>query len=143
MGTEYKFDGLDEWEKRLAKVIESQYPKEFEEMVIDLAVQLEEKVKELTPQQTGHLRREWHVGNLVKRGDEYYIEVYNNVEYAEAVEYGHRQKPGRFVPAIGKRLVNDFVPGKHMMELSLQEVQRHLPGYLKEWMNDFLNSHEL
>lgn len=143
MGTEYKFDGLDEWEKRLAKVIESQYPKEFEEMVIDLAFQLEGKVKELTPQQTGHLRREWHVGNLVKRGDEYYIEVYNNVEYAEAVEYGHRQKPGRFVPAIGKRLVNDFVPGKHMMELSLQEVQRHLPGYLKEWMNDFLNSHEL
>ena len=26
---------------------------------------------------------------------------------------------------------------------TLQEVQKHLPGYLREWMNDFLNTHEL
>ena len=47
------------------------------------------------------------------------------------MEYGHR-KPGGGV-----------APGAHMMELSLQEVQRHLPGYLREWMNDFINTHEL
>lgn len=130
--TEYKFDGLDEWEQRLTQAIESQYPAEFREMVIDLALELQGKVKEKTPKKTGHLQNEWHVGSIEKRGNEYYIEVYNNVEYAEPVEYGHRMRGG-----------NGFVKGAHMMELSLQEVQEHLPCYLREWMNDFLNAHEL
>lgn len=125
-------EGLEEWEKRLSQAIESQYPAEFREMVIDLAVQLQGKVKDNTPVKTGHLRNEWHVGSIEKRGNEYYIEVYNNVEYAEPVEYGHRARGGK-----------GFVKGAHMMEISLQEVQKHLPGYLREWMNDFLNTHEL
>ena len=107
-------------------------PAEFREMVIDLAVQLQGKVKDNTPVKTGHLRNEWHVGSIEKRGNEYYIEVYNNVEYVEPVEYGHQTRGGK-----------GFVKGAHMMELSLQEVQKHLPGYLREWMNDFLNTHEL
>ncbi len=130
--TEYTFDGLDEWEKKLAQVIENQYPEEFRRMVIDVAVQLQGKVKENTPVQTGHLRREWHIGDVQKRGNEYYIEVYNNVEYVEPVEYGHRLRGGK-----------GFKKGAHMMELSMKEVQKHLPGYLREWLNDFLNSHDL
>lgn len=132
MGTQYRFEGLDEWEKGLAKTIESQYPEAFREMVIDLASQLEGKVKERTPVQTGHLKREWHLGEIKKRGDTYYIEVYNNVEYADAVECGHRTRGG-----------SGLVPGAHMMDLSLEEVKRHLPGYLKQWMSDFLNSHQI
>lgn len=54
------------------------------------------------------------------------------MEYVEPVEYGHRTRGGK-----------DFVKGAHMMELSLQEVQKHLSGYLRKWMNDFLNTHEL
>ena len=130
--TEYRFDGLDEWEQRLAEVIESQYPAEFREMVIKVANELLERVKEKTPKDTGHLRRNWEIGEIVRRGNEYYIEVYNNVEYAEPVEYGHRTRGGK-----------GFVKGAHMMELSIQEVQKRLPDYLREWMNDFLNTHEL
>ena len=130
--TDYGFQGLEEWEKRLARVIERQYPEEFQRMVIDVAVQLEGKVKEKTPVETGRLRNAWRVGEIRKRGNEYYIEVYNNVEYADPVEYGHRTR-GEGGP----------VPGAHMMEISLQEVQRTLPGYLREWMNDFINTHEL
>ncbi len=40
------------------------------------------------------------------------IRVGTNVKYAPYVEHGHRQEPGRYVPAIGKRLVRSFVPGK-------------------------------
>ena len=64
-------------------------------MVIDLAVQLQGKVKDNTPVKTGHLRNEWHVGSIEKRGNEYYIEVYNNVEYVEPVEYGHQTRGGK------------------------------------------------
>lgn len=35
-------------------------------MVIDLAVQLQGKVKDNTPVKTGHLRNEWHVGSIEK-----------------------------------------------------------------------------
>lgn len=96
MSTEYTFDGLDEWEKNLAQIIDRQYPEEFKQMVIDIAEQALGKAKELTPVQTGRLRDAWNLGTIEKRGDTYYIEIYNNVEYAEPVEYGHRMKGGGF-----------------------------------------------
>ena len=99
MSTEYTFDGLNEWEKNLAQIIDRQYPEEFKQMVIDIAEQALGKAKELTPVQTGRLRDAWNL-NYRKRGDTYYIEVYNNVEYAEPVEYGHRMKGGGFKKAL-------------------------------------------
>ena len=54
------------------------------------------------------------------------------MEYAEPVEYGHRNRGGR-----------GFVPGKHMMELSLEELEQALPGYLREWLSDFISTHDL
>ena len=33
MSTEYTFDGLDEWEKNLAQVIDQQYPEEFKQKI--------------------------------------------------------------------------------------------------------------
>ena len=83
-------------------------------MVIDLAVQLQGKVKDNTPVKTGHLRNEWHVGSIEKRGNEYYIEVYNNVEYVEPVEYGHQTRGGK-----------GFVKGAHMMAVSYTHLRAH------------------
>lgn len=131
-GTDYSFDGFDALEQQLTQMIEEEYPKEFEAMVIQLAYELQGRVKEKTPVKTSHLRDEWKVGKIQKRGDEYYIEVYNNVEYAEPVEYGHRTRGGK-----------GFVPGSHMMEVSLAEVAALLPGYLLGWLNDFISTHDL
>lgn len=39
-------------------------------------------------------------------------EIYPTVGYAGWVHDGHKQEVGRFVPAIGKRLVNPFVKGQ-------------------------------
>ena len=108
-------------------------------MVIRIAMELQGKVKEKTPRQTGRLQGAWEVGGIRKSGEDYVIDVYNNVEYAEAVEWGHRQTPGRYVPALGKRLKVKTVKGAHMMELSLQELDAVLPGYLQEWLIDFLS----
>ena len=88
--SEYQFQDLDRWEKKLAQMIEAEYPAEFKQMVIQIAYELQGRVKERTPRDTGRLQDSWTVGSIVKRGDEYYIEVYTNVDYAEPVEYGHR-----------------------------------------------------
>ena len=44
---------------------------------------------------------------------------------------------------IGKTLKAKTVKGAHMMELSLQELETVLPGFLREWLNEFLNTHDI
>ncbi len=130
--TDYSFEGFDALERQLTQMIEQDFPEEFKQKVIDIAYELQGQVKQNTPFVTGVLQDGWKVGNLEKRGDEYYIEVYTNVEYAEPVEYGHRTRGGK-----------GFVKGHHMMAISLEEVSARLPAYLQEWLNDFISSHDL
>ena len=124
-------EGLDEFEKKLVQIISHDYPREFEQMVIQVANDLQTATADITPVATSHLQENWFVGELVKRGNDYYIEVYNNVEYAEPVEYGHRTKSG------------GFVEGAHMMELSVELLKIQLPSYLRDWLSDFINKHDL
>lgn len=50
----------------------------------------------------GTLRRGWTIGPITKEGNTYKVDIINPVEYASYVEYGHRQEPGRYVPALGE-----------------------------------------
>lgn len=71
-------------------------------------------------------------------GGIYKIEITNPVEYASYVEYGHRQEPGRYVPAIGRRLKKAWVPGHFMMTISENQVKRIAPGILEKKIQKFL-----
>lgn len=71
----------------------------------------------------GTLRRGWSANPAVRRGTEWRAAVYNPVEYGTYVEHGHRQTPGRYVPAIGKRLKRSWVPGFHMLRDSTSAVR--------------------
>ena len=91
----------------------------------------------------GTLRRGWTGGrdqsaseytNSLKvhhYGETYVIEIINPVEYASYVEYGHRQTPGKYVPALGKRLKQGWVEGKFMLTISADEIQRDAPRVLQ------------
>ncbi len=129
--TEFYFDGLDRLEKQLGQMIEQKFPKEFEQMVLDIASKLREKAIEKTEHVTGRLQDGWKLGKIKKIGNEYFIEIYNAVEYAECVEEGHRLKNGA------------FKEGAHMLELSLIEINEQLPIHLQKWINDFISSHDL
>lgn len=52
--------------------------------------------------------------------------VGTNVSYAPCVELGHAQQPGRYVPAIGKRLKASFVQGKPFLR---QAMEGHAQEY--------------
>lgn len=100
----------------------------------------------------GTLRRGWTGGvdknateyanslSVKKIGDKYHIDIINPVEYASYVEYGHRQNPGRYVPALGKRLKQGWVPGKFMLTISEAELNgmtdRILQAKLRKFMKD-------
>ena len=53
----------------------------------------------------GSLRDAWTILPIEKHGDQYTVTVINNLEYASYVEYGHRQTPGRYVPALGNEII--------------------------------------
>ncbi len=48
--------------------------------------------------------------------------------YAPDVEFGHKQRPGRFVPALGKRLVADFVPAYPFLYPAVEQCKDELEG---------------
>lgn len=86
----------------------------------------------------GTLKRSWTAGEIVRTGKGYTVTVSNPTLYASYVEYGHRQKPGRYVPALGKRLKKGWVPGKYMLTMSEKEIRRIAPAVLERKINKFL-----
>ena len=143
---------LEELEKGKAR------DKFFEDCAKEMAARLLSLVKPKTPvgvyddpsRKGGTLRRGWTGGKntdaeafaksleIEKSGKTYTITVADDVPYASYVEYGHRQTPGRYVPAIGKRLKEGFVPGKHMLETSEQELKALSPKILQDKLEKFL-----
>ncbi len=73
-----------------------------------------------------------HTGNLLV------IEIVNPVEWTSYVEYGHRQTVGRYVPALGKKLKQGWVPGLFMLTASEQEIQNIAPKVLESKIKKFL-----
>ena len=132
-----QFDGLKEFQKIIEEM-----EKEKEQLMIDtikeLAGRLLRKVIKRTPSDTGNLRRNWTVSDVRKNGGNYEIEVSNSTEYASYVEFGHRQTPGRFVPAIGKRLKKSWVKGKFMLTISESELQKQAPAVIEKKITEWL-----
>lgn len=77
----------------------------------------------LAPVDTGNLRN-----SITSEVDmsEKAVYVGTAVEYAPSVEFGHHQQVGRYVPAIGKRLVREFVPAKPFLAPA---IENHLDEY--------------
>lgn len=130
----------------------------------ELAARLLALVIRRTPKDTGALKRGWTTqragsgaeglkSNSGRQfaetmkvhhfGDTYVVEIINPVEYASYVEYGHRQQPGRYVPALGVRLKKGWVKGKWMMTVSEKEIQAAAPQILEKklekWLRGCLN----
>ena len=85
------------------------------------------------------MRDNWHIIlPIEKHGDAYTITVANNLQYASYVEYGHRQQPGRKVGVIERHLKSSFVPGRYMMTISAQELERLAPAILEKKLYSFL-----
>lgn len=75
---------------------------------------------------------------ISRMGSVYTIEIVNPVEYASYVEYGHRQQKGRYVPAIGKRLVKNWQPGRLMLTTSEKSIKGMAPKLLEKKLTKWL-----
>lgn len=96
------------------------------------ALQVEKQAKINCPVKTGNLRRsimsvESNNGMTIAIGPD--IKV---APYAIWVEQGHSQQPGRYVPALGKRLVADFVRGKWYMQRTYAQMRTKVTSNIKQ-----------
>ena len=91
-----------------------------------------------TPVKTGDLRRSWQLIGPIFSGAEISIELRNSKNYASFVENGHRQTPGRYVPAIGKRLKASWVPGQHFLQKATKQTSNQMPQLITPVMDNIL-----
>lgn len=96
------------------------------EVLTDSADEIVNNTKKRTNRITGKLQDSWEHGEVEIQNDKYTIEIGSDVEYAKFVEEGHDQQVGRYVPAIGKRLVKQHINGKHMLKDSITEEEDNL-----------------
>ncbi len=75
----------------------------------------------------GTLRRGWTVGEVIKEGDCYQVEIINPVEYAPYVEYGHRTANHK-----------GWVSGHFMLTISTQEVENLMPALLEKRLYELI-----
>jgi len=102
-------------------------------------IQIEKQAKINAPSKTGNLRRSIlseysHVGNTyTSRVTPDYKTLGGTPEknYGIFVEMGHAQEPGRYVPAIGKRLVASWVEGKWYMAKTGIQMKQQVENNLK------------
>lgn len=127
----FDFSEFEKLTKSFQKTLDERVIERFlRDFLMEMAMRSIRKVKKRTPVgETGDLRRNWQLGNVVKRGDAYQIELFNNTHYASFVEYGHRT---------GKDLTG-WVEGRFMLTISMQEIERELPKYLEKRMVELLN----
>lgn len=126
-----KFDisGFEQLGKSINKAVDERIAERFiRDFLLEMAYRAERKIKKRTPVDTGDLRRNWRVGKVVRKGNSYIVEIYNNTEYAPYVEYGHRT---------GADLTK-WVEGRFMMTISMKEIERELPKYLEKRQKELL-----
>lgn len=132
---------IKELQKKVQAILDGDIDKICMKCAKELAQRLLRKVKKRTPVGVyanesgvtgGNLRRKWMIGEIKKTGNSYTIEVLNQTDYASYVEYGHRQKPGRYVPVLGKRLKKGWVNGRFMLTISEKEIKAIAPSVLEK-----------
>lgn len=96
--------------------------------------EVKSRTQSVTPVMTGRLRVNWQetFRNL-------YGELKSMQEYAIWVHEGHKQEPGRYVPAIGKRLKKSFVKGQPFLRQGVDSSMPMVRSIFDRSLNDALN----
>lgn len=124
---DFEFGELKQFQRKLAEMDQS-FPGFVEECIRELVGRLLAKTIARTPVDTGDLRRGWTIGPIQRVGDDYQVEIVNPMEYATYVEYGHRTKDHK-----------GWVEGRFMLTVSQAELEREMPAFLEQKLQQFMN----
>lgn len=80
-----------------------------------------------TPEISGTLRRNWEASEGKSFGGIFVVNIYNNTEYAQFVEFGHRIPNGPYPVGDGKFAYGHggFRKGQFMLRDTIKEIDRN------------------
>jgi len=156
---ETNFKDIVDFHVKMGDLERRDYPDFLRRATNFLSSEMQNRVKKLTPignyreydvvknaqvrtvaaRMGGTLKRNWRKVPAKRIGNSWQSIVYNQTKYAIYVEDGHRQKPGRFVPAIGKKLVKSYVEPRLMMEIAARQTSDNF-DVLDKMMGKVLNA---
>ena len=94
---------------------------------VTIGAEKETFYKSSTPDDEGKMHIGTYSGKAPKdKKNEFTVYIGTNVEYAPYVEMGHHQQVGRYVPKLGKKLVQPYVKGKPFLKPA---ILNHLGEY--------------
>ena len=133
---------IERWKRQINSLSGGAKEQFFTDCLNELANRFLALVVPRTPAKSGVLRKGWinGMGSPTSSGTTHQIIVTNDTPYASYVEYGHRQEPGRYVPAIGKRLVASWVNGQHFQQGAEDDLSKVAPGVVQGKLNLYLRT---
>lgn len=142
---------LEEFESGMIQM-QQQYEQFVRGFLLEQGLRALRLIKTKTPVDSGFLNKNWFLGDVLCCGTELYIDIYNTADYASYVEDGYHQKkrwvPGhwegaRFVynpnDETGTMLNGKWVEGRHMLKLSIDEIEATMPRKYEVAFKRFLN----
>lgn len=115
-----KINGFVQLNTKWKKIL-SQYPEHADTLLAQQAELLIADTKAKTPVDTGTLRNAWKRSEVANSS----VEVYNNTDYANHVEYGHRTPKGGFVKG-SKMLHRSIVHRRSVFLKDTRTILRNL-----------------
>ena len=109
------------------KIAAKQAAKKIGNGMKKLAVISQRRVSNVTPVDTGTLRRGWQIDGLSYSGGAFAFTLLNNIEYAPFVENGHRTRGG-----------NGWVEGQFFLKNTVSKINAEFPTYWQPIFDDAL-----
>lgn len=129
MAINVNLSGLKDLSSRL-KSSDKSMDELLSKVLEDIAAEVIRVAKNLSPSDTGLLRRSYFSSFRKDMDGSYVAEVYNNTTYARFVEKGHR--------IVSNGVTIGWVDGVFMLKISEQRVKRDLDKYVKRSVNRYL-----
>ncbi|WP_407310930.1 hypothetical protein [Desulfosporosinus sp. SB140] len=129
---EIKFQGLEDLQTKLDQV-RAKYPFKEEEILLKLGKMLKTSSQNRTPigKNKKHLKSQYKLSKVNYDKDGSNITMTNTSPLFHLVEKGHRMV-GKNGQEIG------FVPGKHMVETAMMELEQTMPAEVESWLDSVL-----
>ena len=119
-GYNFEIKGIDNFLKDINN-IQGNFRGDLQKLVEKHGGILLRNTKMKSPVDTGQLRRSWEL----EKGD-LYVKLYNNVEYAQFVEFGHRTRGGK-----------SYVEGVYMLKTSFEKTEKEFNRDLEKLFKQY------
>lgn len=122
--------GLKDLENKL-KASDKTIDELMSKVLYDIAARVVKNAKNLSPTDTGLLRRSFFSNFRKDEDGSYVCEIYNNTTYARFVENGHRIVNGNGI-TVG------WVDGVFMLKIAEERAKKELDKYIKSTVDRYI-----